>query len=235
MLQVLWNYNVASTCSQGQAGSATKSLGQCCRIFIQFNFLQNVADIGNTWLHVQPSSTYDAEQSWRMDFEKFNPIRPGLFSRSPGLGEGASETWMPKINWLKWNLVWVITAIKAFVTQNLSLVALPVLEMWCHKIFLGRRKQSSNSAIYPRKTGLTLKKMSFYVHNRSSRPKIDLRMSIPALSFLGCFDEKRAAATPWLTNFAKIWSEHVLKIKTKSHSCVWLFCGVWGVVCRCGM
>ena len=33
--------------------------------------------------------------------------------------------------------------------------------------------ESSNSAIYPRKTGLTFKKMSFYVQNRSSRPKID--------------------------------------------------------------
>ena len=33
--------------------------------------------------------------------------------------------------------------------------------------------ESSNSAIYPRKTDLTLKKMNFYVENRSSRPKID--------------------------------------------------------------
>ena len=33
-------------------------------------------------------------------------------------------------------------------------------------------KKSSNSAIYPRKTGLTLKKMSFYGQNHSSRPNI---------------------------------------------------------------
>ena len=38
--------------------------------------------------------------------------------------------------------------------------------------------------------------------------------------FLWRLDEKRAAATPWLINFAKIWSERVLRIKTKSHQ-VW--------------
>ena len=63
----------------------------------------------------------------------------------------------------------------------------------------------------PRKTGLTLKKMSFYVQNRSSRPKIDSPMSISAIfkqrtifsfsKFLGRFDEKRAAATPLINQF----------------------------------
>ena len=33
-------------------------------------------------------------------------------------------------------------------------------------------------------------------------------------------DEKRAAATPWLINFAKILSEHVLRIKTKSQGII---------------
>ena len=33
--------------------------------------------------------------------------------------------------------------------------------------------------------------------------------------FPGCLDEKRAAAAPWLINFAEIWSEDVLKRKTK--------------------
>ena len=37
------------------------------------------------------------------------------------------------------------------------------------------------------------------------------------LYILGRLNEKRAAATPWLINFAKICSEHVLKIKAKSH------------------
>ena len=33
--------------------------------------------------------------------------------------------------------------------------------------------ESTNSDIYPWKTGLTLKKISFYVQNRSPRPNID--------------------------------------------------------------
>ena len=37
---------------------------------------------------------------------------------------------------------------------------------------------------------------------------------------MGCLDEKRAAAAHWLINFAKLWSEHVLKTKTKSDK-VW--------------
>ena len=55
-------------------------------------------------------------------------------------------------------------------------------------------------------------------------------MSISAISkqrkifsfskFFGRLNKKRAAATPWLINFAKIWSESVLKIETKSRK-VW--------------
>ena len=71
------------------------------------------------------------------------PIWPDLFSRSPG-PEG-SEAQMPKIkvniNWLEWNLAWVIMAIKAFLMQNLNMVALRVLETWRHKISLGRSEQ----------------------------------------------------------------------------------------------
>ena len=40
-------------------------------------------------------------------------------------------------------------------------------------------------------------------------------------NFLGRLDEKRAAATPGLINFAKIWSEHVLWIESKSHQ-IWV-------------
>ena len=63
-------------------------------------------------------------------------------------------------------------------------------------------KESSNSAIYPRKTGLTLKKKSFYVQKRSSRPTLTPHVN---------FSNFQAA----ISNFAKIWSEHVLKINTK--------------------
>ena len=38
--------------------SATKSLGQCCRIFTKMNFLQHVADIGGNWLHLQLKSEF---------------------------------------------------------------------------------------------------------------------------------------------------------------------------------
>ena len=44
------------------AGSATKLLGQCYRIFIELDFLQHAAGIGDTWLHVQPPLTSVAEQ-----------------------------------------------------------------------------------------------------------------------------------------------------------------------------
>ena len=44
---------------------------------------------------------------------------------------GGSEAQMPKIkvniNQLKWNLAWVIMAIKAFLMQSLSLIAVLVL------------------------------------------------------------------------------------------------------------
>ena len=133
---------------------------------------------------------------------------------------GGSEARMPKIkvniNGLKWNFAWVIIAIKAFLLQNLRVI---------------EGNESSNSAIYPRKTGWTFKKKkSFYVQNRSPRPKIDPPCQFQQFSsrekffsfskFLGRLDEKRAAVTPWLINFAKIWSERVLRIKTKSHQ-VW--------------
>ena len=48
-------------------GSATKSLGQCCRIFIELNFLQHAVDIGDTWLKVQPPLTSVAEQGFEDD------------------------------------------------------------------------------------------------------------------------------------------------------------------------
>ena len=81
---------------------------------------------------------------------------------------------------------------------------------------------------FPRKkrtTGFNFQRMSFLVSrivllNRKLTP-----MSISAIfkqrkvssfsKFLGCFDDKRAATQQQLINFAKIWSERVLRIKTK--------------------
>ena len=47
--------------------------------------------------------------------------------------------------------------------------------------------KSSNSAIYPRKTDLTFKKMRFCVQSRSSRPKIDSICQFQQLSSRGKF------------------------------------------------
>ena len=157
---------------------------------------------------------------------QFNPIRPGLFSCSPGPG-GGSEAQMAKIkvniNQLKWNLAWVIMAIKAFLMQNLSLIALLVLEIWRHKISLGRRERVMKFSYLPPENGFNLKKMSFYVQNRSSRPKIDPPCQFQQFSnigkifhfqnFLGRLDEKRAAATPLIDQFCWNVAKKCLKDK----------------------
>ena len=77
------------------------------------------------------------------------------------------------INGLKWNLAWVIMAIKAFLMQNLSLVALLVSEIWRHKISLGRRERVIKFGYLPSENAFNLKRTNFYVQDRSSRPKID--------------------------------------------------------------
>ena len=64
-------------------------------------------------------------------------------------------------------------AIKAFLMQNLSLIALLVLEIWRHKISLGIRERVMKFGYLPPENGFNFKKMSFYVQNRSSRSKID--------------------------------------------------------------
>ena len=81
----------------------------------------------------------------------------------------------------------------------------------------------------PPEMDLSLKKMSFMPRfvlfdSKLTPPSMSIsaifkRRKIFSFSkFLGRLDEKRAAATPWLTTkFAKIWSEHVSKIKTRSH------------------
>ena len=113
-------------------------------------------------------------------------------ARGRGGGGGGSEARMPKIkvsiNRLKRNFAWVIISMKAFLMQNVRLIAFLVLEIWSHKISLGRTgNKSLNSPIYPRKTGLTFKKMDFYVQNRSSRPKIDP----PPMSISAIFKQRK--------------------------------------------
>ena len=93
----------------------------------------------------------------------FNPASPGLFSRSAGLG--GSEAQMPKIkvniNRLKWNLAWVIMAIKAFLMQNLSPIARLVLEIWRHKNSLWRKEWFIKFDYLSPENGFNLKKNEF--------------------------------------------------------------------------
>ena len=114
--------------------------------------------------------------------------------------------------------------------QNLMLMAVLVLDIWRHNISLGRRERVMKFGYYPRKRGLTLKKLSFYVQNRSSRQKINPSCQFQQFSSRGKFFifkifgtsrwEKNSSNPLWLISFLKIWSEHVLRIKTKSHQ-VW--------------
>ena len=66
--------------------------------------------------------------------------------------------------------------------QNLRLVALDVTKFPAEE-----GNESSNSAIYPWKTSLTLKKLSFYFQNHSSRPKIDPPCQFQSFSSRGQF------------------------------------------------
>ena len=64
-------------------------------------------------------------------------------------------------------------AIKSFLMQNLGLVALLVLEIRRHKTSLGSRERVIKFGYLVPENGFNVLKMSFYVQNRSSRPKID--------------------------------------------------------------
>ena len=120
--------------------------------------------------------------------------------------------------------------IKVSLMQNLSLIAYLVLEIWRHKISLGRRERVMKFGYLPPENGLNFKKMSLYVQNRSSRPKIDPSCQFQQFSSTGKISHfqnfwdvsmrKEQQQPPWLTNFAKMWPNSVSRIKTKSHQ-VW--------------
>ena len=144
-------------------------------------------------------------------FTNLNPIRPDLFSVLQARGGGAgSEAQVPKIkvniNRLKWNFVWVIIAIKAFLMQNLRLMALLVLEIWCHKISLKRKEQVIKFGYLPPENGLNFKKKEFLCPESFLSTQNWAPMSISAIfkqrkifsfsKFLGRLDKKRTAATP---------------------------------------
>ena len=94
---------------------------------------------------------------------------------------GGSEAQMPKIkvniNWLKLNFAWVIMSIKAFLMQNLRLIALLVLEIWRHKIYLKRRERFD---YLPPENGFIFKKRVFMSRIVLLDPKLT-PMSIPTI------------------------------------------------------
>ena len=116
------------------------------------------------------------------------------------------------INRLKWNFAWIIISTKAFLVQNLRLIALLVLEIWRHKIPSEQGNEPSHLAIYPQKTGLTFKKWVFMSRIVLLDPKLTLHVNFSNFqaeenfSFskcLGHLNEKRAAATPLIDQFSK--------------------------------
>ena len=86
------------------------------------------------------------------------------------------------------------------------------------KFPLEEGNESSNSSIYPRKTGLTLKKEFLYLLDPKLTPHVNFSKfqaeEIFSFSkFLGRLDEKRAAATPLIDQFCKNLVRTCLKDK----------------------
>ena len=92
--------------------------------------------------------------------------------------------------------------------QNLSLVALLVLEIDVTKISW---EQIMKFGYLPPENGFNLKDMTFYVQNRSSRPKIDPHVNfsnfhqaeenVSFSKFWGLLNEKRAVASPLIDQY----------------------------------
>ena len=139
---------------------------------------------------------------------------------------------MPKIkvniNWLKLNFAWIIISIKWFLIQSLRLIALFVLEIWRHKIFLKRREQVILFDYLAPENGFNFKKKRVFM---SRIVLLDPKLT-PHVNFNNFQAEenffifkifgasrwrKSSSNPPWLINFAKIWSECALRIKTKIH------------------
>ena len=83
---------------------------------------------------------------------------------------------MPKIkvniNRLKLNFAWIIISVKAFLMQNLRLIALSVWRYDVTKFSSKEGNKSSDSTIYPRKTGITSKKRVFMSRIVLLEPKL---------------------------------------------------------------
>ena len=115
---------------------------------------------------------------------------------------------------------------------KLSPVALLVFEIDVTKFPSEKGNKSSNSVIYPppRKMGLAFKKIVFtsriiFLDPKLTSPHVNFsNFQVEEIfSFCRFWDllmRKEQQQPPRLINFAKIWSEHVLKINTESHN-IW--------------
>ena len=147
-------------------------------------------------------------------------ILPALTLSGPAFSvvrqaRGGSEAQMPKIivniNWLKLNFAWVIISIKAFLMQNLRLIALLVLEIWRHKFFLKWRERVIRFDYLPPENGFNFKKNDFLCPESFFSTQNWAPMSISTIfkqrkifsfsKFLGRLDDERAAATPLVDQF----------------------------------
>ena len=122
---------------------------------------------------------------------------------------------------------------KAFLMQNLSPVSLLVFEIYNRKISLGEREQAIKFGYLPPENGLSFQKLVFISTTVLLEPKLT-PLPPPSLCqfqqfpsrgqffhFVNFWDllmRKEQQQPPRLINFAKIWSEHVLKINTESHN-----------------
>ena len=77
------------------------------------------------------------------------------------MGGGGAET----VEGEAWNFSRVIIPIKAFLMQNLKLVALPVLEKSRHKVSLEKREWLIKFGYLPPENGFKFQKVSFYAES----------------------------------------------------------------------
>ena len=123
--------------------STLPKLKEWCLFVKNWHFIHLLSLIWNQVPKIYPQTKFELDPMRTREVKIFTLSGPAFSVIHPAWrGAGGSEVRMPKIklniNRLKWNFVWVIIAIKAFLMQDLRLIALLVLEIWRHKISFGR-------------------------------------------------------------------------------------------------
>ena len=121
-----------------------------------------------------PKSCAPHKQKFVFGVSSYNLIRPGLFSRLPG--PRGSQAWMPKI---KVNIIQIEMKLgmshydhKSIPDAKFESASSSSFGDMTSQNFPGRGRVIKFGYLPP-ENGFNLKKMSFYVQNRSSRPKVD--------------------------------------------------------------